>query len=92
IIIHGKTRVERNKLLCEVLQQLKVHRMRANPKKLQLCKDSAVVLGMTVNGEIQTANKIKRNETLEHAIPKMVLELRRFWGGQVGLDSLLKII
>ena len=80
IVIHGKTREEHNKLVREVLKRLEKHKMRVNPKKVQLSCESVKLLGVTIDGKTMTPDEIKKNEALEYPIPKNVSELRRFLG------------
>ena len=65
IIVHAKGIIEHNRLLEEVLKQLKNNNMRINKDKIQLGKKEIKLLGVKVDGEKQMPEEIKKNEALE---------------------------
>jgi hypothetical protein len=78
IIIHAKTKRVHNELLYEVTRRPEKYHMRVNPKKTQLSASKIHVLG--IDGELQVACEIKKNEALEFPIPTNVYKLRRLLG------------
>lgn len=80
IVIHWSSKERHDKLLEEILQRLEKNNLRVNPEKIQYCKESVKLLGVTVDGKEQGASEIKKNEALEYPVPGNVKELRQFLG------------
>ncbi|KAF9750338.1 Retrovirus-related Pol polyprotein from transposon, partial [Nosema granulosis] len=80
IVIHSESRKGHDKLVEEVFRILERNSMKINEDKIQLCKESVMVLGVTLNGQEITPSEIKKNEALEFPIPQNVTEVNRFLG------------
>ena len=78
IVVHGKTEREHDKLLMEVMRRLEKNKIKINFNKVQLRQNEVFLFGVKINGIMQTASEIKKNEALEFPQPSNVKELRKF--------------
>lgn len=80
ILIYGRTVAEHDRNLELALGKLRDNNMKVNPEKIQLARPEVQLLGVSVNGSVQTPSEIKRNEALEFPKPTSADGLRRFLG------------
>lgn len=80
IVVHARSMERHDELLEEVLKRLSENNLRVNIDKVQFCRESVKLLGVTIDGIEQTPSEIKKHEALEYPVPTKVKELRRFLG------------